>query len=35
MRMVPKINDNINTLFELNRLKMNTWNTEIKQIWFK
>lgn len=33
--MVPKINDNINKLFEHNRLKMNTWNIAIKHIWLK
>lgn len=33
MRMVPKINDDINKLFEHNRLKMNTQNIAIKHIW--
>lgn len=35
VRIVPKTNDNINKLFELNRLKMNTCNIAIKHIWFK
>lgn len=32
--MVPKINDNVNKLFEL-QLKMNAQSTAIKNIWFK
>lgn len=35
MTMEFKVNDNINKLFELNRLGRNTWNTAIKHIWFK
>lgn len=34
MRLVPKINDNVNKLFEL-QLKMNAWSAAIKHIWFK
>lgn len=34
MKRVPKINDNVNKLFEL-RLKMNAWSAAIKHIWFK
>lgn len=35
MRMVPEINNSINKLSELNKLKMNTWNIAIKHIWLK